>query len=91
MVIWPVLPSSLVVGVPVNAPVAESKAIQVGCPCTLNVTAPPADTVGWNLYALPAVTLAAGVPLSWTLAGWEEALLGVAVVEAGAAVETVDT
>jgi hypothetical protein len=64
MTISPDVPTSPAVGVPVNAPVVVLKLAQAGWPVIEKVTVPvlAADTVGLKEYALPAVTLAAGVP-----------------------------
>ncbi len=63
MAMLPVVPTAPAEGVPVNAPVVVLKLAQAGCPVIEKVTVPVlADTVGRKEYALPAVTLAAGVP-----------------------------
>lgn len=67
IVMLPVIPTSLTVGVPDSLPVAVSKLTQFGCPLMEKVTVPLlAETPGWKVYALPAATLAGGVPVSST-------------------------
>jgi hypothetical protein len=58
------VPTLVLVGVPVSAPVDVLKLAQAGLPEILNVNALPSgsEAVGWNAYDEPTVTLAAGVP-----------------------------
>jgi hypothetical protein len=70
MVIFPAVPILLAVGMPLNAPVLESKPAHAGF-CTIEkvTTSMLDDTIGWNKYLVPAVTLVGGFPFSISDAG----------------------
>jgi len=79
MAILPVVPTWPAEGVPLNAPVVVLKLAQAGWPVIEKMTVPVlADTVGLKEYALPAATLAAGVPamLSAVAGGVGDGVLG---------------
>jgi hypothetical protein len=59
------VPTSVLAGVPVRAPVVVLNAAQLGLPVIENVSVPfrGLAAVGRNEYACPATTVAAGVPL----------------------------
>ncbi len=63
MVIFAAVPTLLSAGVPLKAPVLELKLAHAGFREIVKVTAAVAgDTVGWNEYLVPAMTLVGGDP-----------------------------
>jgi len=76
-----VLPTAAVVGVPLSVPVLESKVAHEGSPLTAKVTTPVAETCGVYEYALPTVTLTAGMPLKIRGVTADALPEGVAVIE----------
>src|SRR5688500_3896210 len=62
---FPEVPTSASVGVPVRRPVVVLNAAQDGMPSMRNVSVLPSgsDAVGWKRYAVPSVSEVSGVPL----------------------------